>query len=214
MATEFNLKARIEDWKSELSEKGLMSQDNIAELESHLQDEMDQLLINDLTLEEAYFIALKRLGQIQELKTEYSKVHTQTIVYKKLLPHINGALVFILLGMLLHISRDYILHYFSNNGVAICILINSILIITFLILLGMYLIRSEWNLNTVILIFLILLSCGADSFISSNSNLGRLSGGAYHIFSTILYGGSTLVFYIISIYIYYQNSKEKKLNVS
>lgn len=104
METAFNLKSQIKLWKSQLAENGQFNTDNIAELESHLYDEIDQLKQFNLDDEEAYYIAQKRLGSISTLTQEYGKVNVAQSVYKKVLPYINGVLIWIFIYALLQVT--------------------------------------------------------------------------------------------------------------
>ena len=93
--TEFNLKENIEIWKKELALSSSMTWDNINELESHLNDEIHILQKLGLSLEESLLLAKNRIGNIQELTTEYSKVNTKVHFRKRITPYLKGVLLFI-----------------------------------------------------------------------------------------------------------------------
>jgi hypothetical protein len=93
--TEFNLKENIKIWKSELSQNSNMTKDNIDELESHLHDEIDELLLIGLSIEESLLIAKSRIGNTKELTTEYGKVNKEIYLRNKIIPYLKGILLFI-----------------------------------------------------------------------------------------------------------------------
>jgi hypothetical protein len=68
-----DLDDKISKWRTELTQPGGISADEIAELESHLLQEMDSLKKSGLQPDEAFFIASHRLGQPVELAAEYAK---------------------------------------------------------------------------------------------------------------------------------------------
>jgi hypothetical protein len=68
-----DLDDKISKWRTELTQPGGISADEIAELESHLLQELDLLKKSGLQPDEAFFIASHRLGQPVELAAEYSK---------------------------------------------------------------------------------------------------------------------------------------------
>lgn len=62
-------------WLDSLREKGQCSNEQLAELESHLDESMEQLQVAGLSREEAFLIGIKRLGDSQLLSSEYAKVN-------------------------------------------------------------------------------------------------------------------------------------------
>lgn len=63
----------IHAWRLELQQQGGVSADDVAELESHLAEEMESLQRTGLRPDEAFVIATRRLGRPFELAAEYSK---------------------------------------------------------------------------------------------------------------------------------------------
>lgn len=92
--TKFNLNKSIEIWQSELSQNLNMTRDNINELESHLQDEIHELQKLGLNNEESFLIAKCRIGDIEELSTEFSKVNKQVFFRNRIIPYLKGILFF------------------------------------------------------------------------------------------------------------------------
>ncbi|MDF7798727.1 permease prefix domain 1-containing protein [Pontiellaceae bacterium B1224] len=69
----FDLANAITNWKSQLNINHTLKNEDIAELESHLVDEIDALQIKGLSSEESFLIATKRLGTNEVLAEEFGK---------------------------------------------------------------------------------------------------------------------------------------------
>ncbi|MCA9074647.1 MAG: hypothetical protein KDA93_06420 [Planctomycetaceae bacterium] len=74
----FDLETAIADWKQSLIAHEVLSADNIAELESHLRESVSSLESTGLVVEEAFFLAQRRIGQPSELKVEFAKEPSST----------------------------------------------------------------------------------------------------------------------------------------
>ena len=74
----FDLETAIADWKQSLIAHEVLSEDNIAELESHLRECVSSLESTGLVVEEAFFLAQRRIGQPSELKVEFAKEPSST----------------------------------------------------------------------------------------------------------------------------------------
>jgi len=70
----FDLSKTISDWRSKLQETGRIRTDQLDELESHLCDQVDELIHGGLTAEEAFDRAVKKFGKTNELVEEFSKI--------------------------------------------------------------------------------------------------------------------------------------------
>ncbi len=89
----FQLDESIEKWKIKLVNSNSFTNSDIAELESHLLDEMDSLKEKELTEEEAFYIASNRLGSVELLSSEFSKVNTKTLYLKRVMWLLAGYLL-------------------------------------------------------------------------------------------------------------------------
>src|SRR5688572_24304670 len=78
----FNLDQAIKAHVEVLKSTGSITNADAAELTGHLYDATDALLKQQLTTEEAFIIASKRLGSAAELNEEYSKVNTTMSINK------------------------------------------------------------------------------------------------------------------------------------
>jgi hypothetical protein len=80
----FDLKKEIAKWRMTLSKKQTCDKSDLDELESHLEDEIDQLKLKGLSEQEAFLVAAHRLGNTDELADEFAKVNESLILRKKL----------------------------------------------------------------------------------------------------------------------------------
>ncbi|HHS13406.1 MAG TPA: hypothetical protein ENN03_06515, partial [bacterium] len=75
----FNMEQKIGDWKKHLSSRGSFLPEDLEELETHLREEINELRRGSLDAEEAYFIAIKRLGKTDALSREFYKINAQSL---------------------------------------------------------------------------------------------------------------------------------------
>jgi len=80
----FDLELNIASWCDYLRSSGKLGEDDVLELENHLREQVDELMEKGLTDDEAFFISVKRLGNVNLLSEEYSKVNTESL-WKQLL---------------------------------------------------------------------------------------------------------------------------------
>ena len=80
----FDLEKQIGLWRHHLQLRGNLSKTDMDELESHLRDEMDNLKGGGLADDEAFLLSVKRIGNIDMVSREYSKVKTEN-VWKQLI---------------------------------------------------------------------------------------------------------------------------------
>ena len=94
--TEFNLEKSIDQWRSTLITTANFTEDNIAELESHLLDEIQDLGVLGLSESESFLVAKKRLGRTDEISSEFNKINYRIYFLNKARPYISGALILML----------------------------------------------------------------------------------------------------------------------
>ena len=70
----FDLEKKMSDWKRDLLHGGDLDVDAVEELESHLRESYENLLGKGLEEEEAFLLALRRMGDKESLKEEFVKV--------------------------------------------------------------------------------------------------------------------------------------------
>ena len=80
----FDLEVNIDAWSDYLRSSGKLDEEDISELENHLREQIEELLAKGLTKEEAFLISVKRLGNVNKISDEYSKVNNEDL-WKQLL---------------------------------------------------------------------------------------------------------------------------------
>ncbi|SIN76347.1 permease prefix domain 1-containing protein [Agromyces cerinus] len=76
----------IASWRDWIERRDALSIRDVDELESHLRDRVDALSAAGLTDDEAFLIAVKRLGSMDELSREYAAEHSGRL-WKQLVLH-------------------------------------------------------------------------------------------------------------------------------
>ncbi len=106
------LEERIDIWKDSLREAGAFSEEQLYELEDHLQERLNDLLASGYTEENAFEAATLGIGQPMELSAAYS-INNKPLILKQLL-------LFFLLGFPL-VAFIFQLFYFTWNltGIAL-----------------------------------------------------------------------------------------------
>ena len=89
----FDLNAALAQWRETLAQT--LSAERIAELESHLREAMEAIRGGDLTEEERWLVALRRLGRGEELRAEFAKMPAPQ---KRCAPREIAALLFAATG--------------------------------------------------------------------------------------------------------------------
>ena len=84
-----DVESQIRRWKSHVYEAGSLSYSDIEELESHLRDSIDELTDRGVRNDEAFLIAVKRLGEISMIQQEFAKLSTEDIWRQLLVPADN-----------------------------------------------------------------------------------------------------------------------------
>ncbi len=76
----------IASWRDWMERRDALSLADVDELESHLRDRVDALTAAGLTEDEAFLIAVRRLGNLDELSREYAAEHSGRL-WKQLVLH-------------------------------------------------------------------------------------------------------------------------------
>ncbi len=75
----FDLEREIQTWKGRLGAKGKIRALALDELESHLRDEVDELSARGLAADEAFLIAIKRIGNLDAIAGEFGRGATEEL---------------------------------------------------------------------------------------------------------------------------------------
>jgi hypothetical protein len=70
----FNLNDAIGDWRKRMTAAGMISPALLDELESHLREEMERQLLAGAAAQDAFAIAVQRIGRPNALKREFDKL--------------------------------------------------------------------------------------------------------------------------------------------
>ena len=84
---------QTKQWFNTISSNDSLSSLDINELESHIEDSIDDLTNQGLSVDEANIVAIHRLGKQNEIEREFEKVATPARQYRKLLWLIAGAML-------------------------------------------------------------------------------------------------------------------------
>lgn len=72
----FDLESKISEWRNFLAQRTVISAQDIDELEDHLRGQIEHLGNSGLDDDEAFLIAVKRVGDIESVSREYAEVHS------------------------------------------------------------------------------------------------------------------------------------------
>jgi len=70
------LELEIAEWRAHLERSPGLNGRDVEELEMHLRDQIDDLVAAGLATDEAFIIAVKRLGSIDEVSQEFAREHS------------------------------------------------------------------------------------------------------------------------------------------
>ena len=96
----FQLENAITNWRNSLLSSQNLTDSNVDELEGHLYDEIDNLVLTGLTEEEAFMVAAHRIGDHREIGQEFAKVNAKEIWRKRVFWMLSGVFVFMVIGSL------------------------------------------------------------------------------------------------------------------
>lgn len=139
--TMFTIGQAIENWKHDLRQKQTLTESDIEELESHLQEEIERLTPLGLSEEEAFIIATRRIGDTSQMAAEFAKVNTAAIWKVRFFWMLAGIFVLrILTGLSTFVSELFLpiesyFHWFGWFGAGIfhSVLYGIFLIISLLV---------------------------------------------------------------------------------
>lgn len=100
----FNLNESIKGWKAKLGNCDSFTGNDIEELESHLLDEIESLKEKDLSEEEAFYVASNRLGEVDLLSSEFSKVNEKPMYLRKVAWLLGGYILIYFIKEIIQIS--------------------------------------------------------------------------------------------------------------
>ena len=112
----FDLNNSVLNWKNSLKSRDSFTTENIDELESHLNEQISDLNLAGLNDEEAFWVAQKRIGTIQSLDSEFTKINNLNVLKKKIYWMLTG-----IAGVLLYVFTVTSAYYVF---VSLCMVLN------------------------------------------------------------------------------------------
>ena len=83
------LESQIAEWRAYVGKAPAVNGRDVDELESHLRDQIAELGAAGLTADEAFLIAVKRMGDVDSLSMEFAREHSGRL-WKQLAPRDEG----------------------------------------------------------------------------------------------------------------------------
>ena len=74
-----SLEEQIDQWRSYLRRRQAIHSIDIAELEDHLREQVTVLLKAGLATDEAFLVAVKRIGNLDALSREFAREHSERL---------------------------------------------------------------------------------------------------------------------------------------
>src|SRR3982751_3072440 len=85
-----SLEEQIDRWRSSLRHRQAIHSVDVAELEDHLREQVAALIDAGLAADEAFLVAVKRMGGIDALSREFAREHSDRL-WKQLVAYPAGA---------------------------------------------------------------------------------------------------------------------------
>src|SRR6185295_5162670 len=73
------LEEQIEQWRSFLRRRQAIQSVDVAELEDHLREQVTGLVAAGLATDEAFLVAVKRMGDLDSLSREFAREHSERL---------------------------------------------------------------------------------------------------------------------------------------
>ncbi len=92
----FNLNQEIQKWRSSLAQSEPLGKPDVDELESHLREQIESLVSDNLSEEESFWLARRRLGSADDLAGEFAKINKSAVLRSRLFWMAAGVLAYML----------------------------------------------------------------------------------------------------------------------
>jgi len=70
------VESQIAEWRAYVSKAPAVNGRDVEELEAHLRDQIAELDAADLAADEAFLVAVKRMGDLDTLSREFAREHS------------------------------------------------------------------------------------------------------------------------------------------
>src|SRR3989337_1088345 len=74
-----SLEEQIDQWRSYLRRRQAIHSVDVAELEDHLREQVSALMDAGLATDEAFLVAVKRMGALDALSREFASEHSERL---------------------------------------------------------------------------------------------------------------------------------------
>src|SRR5690606_17609623 len=89
METPASLEAQIDRWRSYLNRRQAIHSVDVAELEDHLREQIAALTAAGLAADEAFLVAVKRMGELDAISREFAREHSERLWKQLVLPSVH-----------------------------------------------------------------------------------------------------------------------------
>lgn len=79
METGFELESQIGQWRGYVERRGVISAADIEEMEDHLREQISDLSAAGLESDEAFLVAVKRMGNVDGISREFAREHSDRL---------------------------------------------------------------------------------------------------------------------------------------
>jgi hypothetical protein len=123
----FNLEQAIKDWRRQMATEGIKTRQVLDELESHLREEIERQTKSGASVQSAFGLALKNLGNIKSLENEFRKTRETSPAVERVLIGTCGVFI----GFIVFLSSVTILlcFYSWEERAMACAAVVAILIV-------------------------------------------------------------------------------------
>ncbi|MGE3841771.1 MAG: permease prefix domain 1-containing protein [Vicinamibacterales bacterium] len=84
--TDGPLEEQIAQWRTFVRRRQAIHGPDVDELEEHLRDELATLTVNGLAADEAFLVAVKRMGNLDALSREFARAHSERLWKQLVMP--------------------------------------------------------------------------------------------------------------------------------
>lgn len=74
-----DLETQLDQWRGYVQRRQAISAADVAEMEGHLRDQVDELTSSGLSEDEAFLIAVKRMGKLDDISREFAREHSERL---------------------------------------------------------------------------------------------------------------------------------------
>jgi len=88
-----SVETQIAEWRAHVAKAPAVNGHDVAELEDHLRNQIDELSAAGLTADEAFLVAVKRMGEVDGVSREFAREHSGRLWKQLFEPDEEAALV-------------------------------------------------------------------------------------------------------------------------